>query len=64
MDLVKKMGLQGKVTYLPKNISALEMYAAFAKKPGSDDLIVKFDKAMLAVKKSGQYQKIMDAYVK
>lgn len=61
---LKKLKMQGEIMYLPKIVSEFKMYAAFSKKPQSKDLAAKFDKALLAIKKSGVYQKILDSYLK
>jgi polar amino acid transport system substrate-binding protein len=62
--MLKQLGLMGEITYLPKVISEFQMYAAFSKKAGADQLAAKFSEAMKAIKKSGEYQRILDRYIK
>jgi len=64
MYLTKQLGLQDTITYLPKTVASLTMYVGFSMKPGASELAAKFDSAILGMKKSGEYQTILDKYIK
>lgn len=52
------------IVFLPKAISTFQMSIGLSKKTGAQELANRFDKAILALKASGEYQKIMDSYIK
>lgn len=64
MGLVRSLGLQEHILVLPLVVSSVNMHAAFARTPENAALAKRFDVALRKLKKSGEWQRIMDAYLK
>ncbi|MDT8990631.1 transporter substrate-binding domain-containing protein [Curvibacter sp. APW13] len=64
LGLLRSLGLRDQVTVLPWVVSSVKLHAAFAKTPENAAFIPKFDSALRKLKKSGQWQQIMDSYLK
>jgi polar amino acid transport system substrate-binding protein len=64
LGLLRQLGLQQQVTVLPLVVSSVQMHAAFAKVAENVEFISRFDLALRRLKKSGEWQQIMDAYLK
>lgn len=64
ITLLKSLGLRDKVSILPLVISSKKMYVGFSKTPENAIFADKFDVALRSLKKSGEWQKIIDTYLK
>ena len=63
LSYVKTLGLQDKVIMLPFVVSSAKLYAAFDKTSENAALVARFDVALRELKKSGEWQKIIDYYL-
>lgn len=64
LGLLNSLGLREQVVTLPLVVSSVKLYAAFAKTAENAAFIPQFDAALRKVKKSGEWQQIVDAYLK
>lgn len=64
IGLLRTLGLRDQVTVLPLVVSSVKLHAAFARTPENAAFVPKFDAALRKLKKSGEWQQIMDAYLK
>lgn len=64
LGLLRSLELREQVSVLPLVVSSVPLHAAFAKTDANAQLIPKFDAALRKLKKSGEWQRIMDGYVK
>jgi polar amino acid transport system substrate-binding protein len=64
MGLVRSLGLQEQVQVLPLVVSSVNMHAAFARTPENAEFAQRFDVALRKLKKSGEWQRILDGYLK
>ena len=62
--IVKSLGLKDRVTVLPFAVSSVKMYVGFAKSRENGTLAEKFDIALKKMKQSGEWQRIIDSYLK
>lgn len=62
--LAQSMGIADQITALPLRISTVKNYLAFSKTPANTARIARFDAAVASLKKSGEWQRILDAYMK
>lgn len=64
LGLVRSLGLQEQVQVLPLVVSSVNLHAAFARTPANAEFAKRFDVALRKLKKSGEWQRIMDGYLK
>lgn len=64
LGLLRTLGVRDQVTQLPFVVSSVKLHAAFAKTAENAEFIPRFDAALRKLKKSGEWQEIMDSYLK
>ncbi len=64
LSLLKKADLTNEIDYLPNSLSKFDMYLAFSKEYENSELIRRYDKALSELKNSGEYDKIIQKYIK
>lgn len=64
IDALKKMGKLEQVKFLEPPYKTSNDYLAFSKKKNLKDVLDKFERTLIEVKKDGTYQKIIDKYIK
>ena len=64
LGLLRSLGAHDQVTQLALVVSSVKLHAAFAKTAENAEFIPKFDAALRKLKKSGEWQQIIDSYLK
>ena len=62
--LARLMGIADQLSVLPLRVSTVKNYLAFSKLPANTARVARFDAAVASLKKSGEWQRILDAYLK
>lgn len=64
LGLVRGLALQEQVQVLPLVVSSVNMHVAFARTPENAEFAKRFDVALRKLKKSGEWQRILDGYLR
>jgi polar amino acid transport system substrate-binding protein len=62
--LAQSMGIADQISALPLRVSTVKNYLAFSRTAANTARVARFDAAVTALKKSGEWQRIVDGYLK
>lgn len=62
--LAQSMGIADQLSVLPLRVSTVKNYLAFSKTAANTLRVARFDAAVATLKKSGEWQRILDGYLK
>lgn len=62
--LAHSMGIADQISALPLRVSTVKNYLAFSRTAANTARVARFDAAVAALKKSGEWQRILDGYLK